>query len=87
VIARFEELMETVRVLAVPASDAWMAEVPAFGLNLWAIAAEREDAELALRQVVWRWLGGVNGAPVDPVRARRGFSALLAAIATGNVTA
>ena len=87
VIERFEELMGTVRVLPVPASSAWMAEVPAFGWKLWAIAPEAEDAELALRQVVWRWLGGINGAPVDRVRARRGFSALLAAIATGNVNA
>ena len=57
VIERFEELMGTVRVLPVPASSAWMAEVPAFGWKLWAIAPEAEDAELALRQVVWRWLG------------------------------
>ena len=87
VIERFEELMGTVRVLPVPASSAWMAEVPAFGWKLWAIEPEAEAAELALRQVVWRWLGGINGAPVDRGRARRGFAALLEAIESVNVNA
>jgi hypothetical protein len=79
-IERFEELMETARLLEVPASSGWLAEVPAFALQLWAMAPEREDAEMALRQVVWRWLGGVNGAPVSWDRASRGFAALLEAI-------
>ena len=86
VIERFEELMGTVRVLPVPASSAWMAEVPALGWTLWAIAPEAEDAELALRQVVWRWMGGI-GPPVDRGRARRGFAALLKAIESVNVNA
>ena len=80
-IARFEELMGTARLLEVPASESWLAEVPARAFELWAIAPEREDAERALRQVVWRWLGGVNGAPVSMERAREKFAELRESVA------
>jgi hypothetical protein len=79
-IARFEELMGTVRFLEVPASSGWLAEIPAFALQLWVVCPEREDAEVALRQVVWRWLGGVNGAPMSRERARSRFQQLLEAL-------
>lgn len=84
-IARFEKLMGTARLLEVPAASGWLAEVPDFAFQLWAMAPEREDAEMALRQVVWRWLGGVNGAPVSWDRASRGFAALLNALESGKV--
>ena len=84
-IERFEELMGTARLLEVPSESGWLAEVPDFAFQLWAMAPEREAAEMALRQVVWRWLGGVNGAPVSWDRARRGFAALLNAIESGKV--
>ncbi len=80
-IARFEELMRTSRVLEVPAAGSWLAEVPAFAFQLWAIAPERADAEMALRQVVWRWLGGVNGAPVSRERAREKFAEIRESVA------
>ncbi len=82
-IARFEELMGTARMLEVPASESWLAEVPAFAFELWAVAHEREDAERALRQVVWRWLGGVNGAPVSREWARAGFQQIKHQVETG----
>ena len=84
-IARFEKLMGTARLLEVPAASGWLAEVPDFAFQLWAMAPEREHAEMALRQVVWRWLGGVNGDPVSWDRASREFSALLEAIESGKV--
>ena len=54
--ARVAELMASARTYFVPATEQWLAEIPAFSFTLWALAERESVAKIQLAGRVARWL-------------------------------